>query len=84
VTPGTGGIARFVEIIPQQIVAFVQSPATDLQCPMHESLAAGAVPLSMPQGWEAKEGATSHALANTRTSRAMKLRFRRLDLMDQT
>jgi hypothetical protein len=28
---GTEGIARFVEIIPQQIVAFVQSPAADLQ-----------------------------------------------------
>jgi hypothetical protein len=30
VTLGTEGIARFVEI-PQQLVAFVQSPGTDLQ-----------------------------------------------------
>jgi hypothetical protein len=38
----------------------------------------------MAQGWVAKEGATCHALANARTSSAMKLRFRRLDLMNET
>jgi hypothetical protein len=51
---------------------------------MDEVLAARSAPLSMLQGGLAKDGETCHALANARTSRAIKLRLRMPVLMQET